>query len=174
MLLRSDELNNLKSNLTQHKDNAQKIHELFLDWLLLAYADGVNDVQDQLKGDWQPDISRIEEVIEADVGGMTVDERIDQYIYLEDIEAIEAMANNERQRVYNVGAFDTATALKATTKTWHTMEDDKVRDTHEYIDRMTKPINEPFYTYTGDSAMYPQGFSDAANNINCRCFLTFK
>lgn len=173
MLLRLDELNGFKSDLERYKGNPKKIKDLMLDWLLLAYADGVSDVVNQLGREWSPTIERVEEVIEADVGGMTVDERVDQDIYLEDYEALIGLAENERQRVYNTASYDTATAVGAKTKTWHTMEDNKVRDTHEYIDRMTKPIDEPFYTYTGDSAMYPQGFGDAANNINCRCWLTY-
>lgn len=173
MLLRLDELNGFKSDLERYKGNPNKIKDLMLDWLLLAYADGVSDVVNQLGREWSPTIERVEEVIEADVGGMTVDERVDQDIYLEDYEALIGLAENERQRVYNTASYDTATAVGAKTKTWHTMEDNKVRDTHEYIDRMTKPIDEPFYTYTGDSAMYPQGFGDAANNINCRCWLTY-
>lgn len=173
MLIRNDELNVLRHDLRQYAGDTAKIKDLVLDWLLLAYADGVADVNRQLSGEWQPDIDRVQDVVSADVGGMTIDERIDQYIYLEDIEGLADIVGNERQRVYNTASYDTATALKAKTKTWHTMEDDKVRDTHEYIDRMTKPIDEPFYTFDGDSAMYPQGFESASNNINCRCYLTF-
>lgn len=53
------------------------------------------------------------------------------------------------------------------------MEDDKVRDTHDYLEGMSVGIDEEFYTYDGDHALYPGGFENAQNNVNCRCFLTY-
>lgn len=173
MLLRLDELNGFKSDLERYKGNPQKIKDLMLDWLLLAYADGVSDVVNQLGREWSPTIERVEEVIEADVGGMTVDERVDQDIYLEDYEALIGLAENERQRVYNTAAYDTAKSLDAKQKTWHCMMLPTSRDTHIYLDGMTKGIDEPFYTYTGDSAQHPGGFGVAEQDINCLCTLTY-
>jgi len=173
MLIRADELNVLKGDLERNKDNIDAVIEMALDWLLLAYADGKSDAEVQLGGQTEAGIDHVIGVISEEIGGKNVFERINEYIELNEVEDLVMMLGNERQRVYNTASFETATELGAKTKTWHTMEDNKVRDTHEYIDKMTKPLNEPFYTYTGDSAMYPQGFSDAANNINCRCWLTF-
>ena len=53
------------------------------------------------------------------------------------------------------------------------MMDDKVRDTHSYLQSKKVPIGEEFFTYDGDSALYPGGFKSAENNVNCRCFLTY-
>lgn len=173
MLLRNDELNVLRHDLKQYQGDSAKIKDLVLDWLLLAYADGVDDVNRQLSGEWQPDIDRVQDVISADVGGMTIDERIDQYIYLEDIEGIADIVSNERQRVYNTASYDTATALKATTKTWHCMMLPTSRDTHIYLDGITKPMDAEFYTFNGNSAMYPQGFGEPEEDINCLCYLSY-
>lgn len=173
MLIRADELNVLKSDLERNKDDIDAAIEVALDWLLLAYADGKSDTEVQLNGHTEVGIDHIIGVISEEIGGKNVFERINEYVELNEVEDLVMMLGNERQRVYNTASFETATELGAKTKTWHTMEDNRVRDTHEYIDRMTKPLNEPFYTYTGDSAMYPQGFGDAENNIGCRCWLTF-
>ena len=171
MLLRIDELNSLRSDIERYSKDRNKLTDLMVDWLTLAYADGKSDVEDQLRGETDISVERVMNVIFADVGGKTAFERIDDD--LDSIEELYLLFGNERQRVYNTAANDTAGNLGAKFKTWHTMLDDRVRETHDYLEGMTKPMNEPFYTYTGDSAMYPQDFGDAANNINCRCYLTY-
>lgn len=174
MLLRLDELNSLKGKFERYKGNVNELVGLFTDWLFLAYADGKTDVEDMLGKETEVSVDNVMDVVSAKVGGENVFERVADDIYLEDVEALLRLADNERSRVYNTAAYDTATKLGAKYKVWHTMEDDRVRDTHDYIDRMKKPIGEAFYTYTGDYAMYPQGFQDAENNIGCRCWLTYE
>ena len=173
MLLRQDELNDLKGNLTQYKGNLKKTKEIMLDWLLLAYSDGTVDVSSQLNGEWQAPVDRVEEVINADIAGKTVMDRVEQYFYLEDIEAITDLAGSERNRVYHEAAHDTALGLNAKTKTWHCMMLPTSRDTHIYLNGTTKGINEEFYTYNGDSAQHPGGFGVADEDINCICYLTY-
>ena len=173
MLLRRDELNALRGNITLYKGNLKKTLDVIEDWLLLAYADGKTDVEKQLGRDTEPPIEDIYDIIYANIGGKTIKQRTTEYFYLEDYEALYSALQNERQRIYNEAAFNAALKAGAKFKTWRTMEDELVRDTHDYIDRMTKPINEPFHTYDGDSAMYPMAFENASNNINCRCYLTF-
>lgn len=171
MLLRNDELNALRSDIERYKGDKGKLSDLLSDWLTLAYADGKADVEDQLRGETKTSIERVMDVMFADVGGKTAFDRI-----VDDLDSVEdlyMLFGNERQRVYNTAAHDTATDLQAKFKTWRTMEDERVRDTHFYLEGVTKPMNEPFYTYTGDSAMYPQGFGEAENNINCRCWVTY-
>ena len=69
--------------------------------------------------------------------------------------------------------LNTAAKLGATEKTWHTMGDNKVRDTHAPLDGVSAPINGQFYTWDADSAPAPGQFEKADNNVNCRCWLTF-
>ena len=171
MLLRNDELNNLRSDIERNIGNKSKLMDMMEDWLMLAYADGKSDVEDQLHGETNRSIERIMDVTFAEVGGKTAFDRIEDD--LDSLEDLYMLFGNERQRVYNTAANDTAEDLGAKFKTWRTMEDERVRDTHFYLENVTKPMNEPFYTYTGDSAMYPQNFTDAQNNINCRCYLTY-
>ena len=52
------------------------------------------------------------------------------------------------------------------------MLDDRVRDPHAYMEGLTVGLDDMFYTYTGDGAMYPGGFGVPELDINCRCFIT--
>jgi hypothetical protein len=54
------------------------------------------------------------------------------------------------------------------------MMDEKVRDTHKYLEGMTVALDEEFYTYDGDHAPAPHGFTKVENNANCRCVVTLK
>jgi hypothetical protein len=53
------------------------------------------------------------------------------------------------------------------------MMDEKVRDTHQYLEGMTVGIEEDFWTYDNDHASAPGLFEFAENNVNCRCELLF-
>lgn len=69
------------------------------------------------------------------------------------------------------GEKETAYDGSPLAKTWVTMLDEKVRDTHQYLEGMTIPLDDEFYTYDGDHAQAPGGFTAAQNNVNCRCQL---
>ena len=56
-------------------------------------------------------------------------------------------------------------------KKWQTMEDDRVRDTHDYLQGVVVDRDERFYTFDGDSARYPGDFGLPENNVNCRCYV---
>ena len=88
-------------------------------------------------------------------------------------EAITRIAETEMHRIANTAALDTAKYAGAKSKTWVTMLDDKVRDTHDYLEGETVDIDEDFYTYDGDHASAPGLFELAENNVNCRCELLF-
>jgi uncharacterized protein with gpF-like domain len=57
----------------------------------------------------------------------------------------------------------------STSKRWQTMEDDRVRDTHSYLQGMVVPFDADFYTYDSDHAPFPGLFTLPENNIGCRC-----
>lgn len=88
-------------------------------------------------------------------------------------DAIIRIADTEMHRIANQAALDTAKYAGAKYKTWATMLDDKVRDTHDYLEGMTVGIDEDFYTYDGDHAPAPGLFELPENSINCRCELIF-
>ena len=60
------------------------------------------------------------------------------------------------------------------TKTWGTMLDESVRETHSYLESVSVPLEEEFFTFDGDHAPYPGLFQKAENNVNCRCFVILK
>lgn len=88
-------------------------------------------------------------------------------------EAITRVIETESHRLYNCGSRDRAVSAGAKWKEWVTMSDEKVRDSHSYIEGMRIGIDERFYTYDGDSALMPGGFDLAENNVNCRCWLSY-
>ena len=88
-------------------------------------------------------------------------------------EAIIRIAETEMHRDANTAALETARKAGAKNKTWITMMDEKVRDTHQYLEGMTVGIDEDFWTYDNDHAPAPGMFEFAENNVNCRCELVF-
>lgn len=121
-----------------------------------------------------PTYDEMRDSVYRKVAGKDFAERLRNYIPECNIEDIMRVADTDMHRVYNEGASNTAVLGGATTKTYHTMLDDRVRDTHQYLEGTTIPINAEFYTYDGDHAFYPGGFELAENNVNCRCYLTYR
>jgi hypothetical protein len=120
-----------------------------------------------------PSVDAVDAAVYAPVAGETWRDRVMGYYEtggtLYDIRRI---AETDATRIYNQGAVDAVVAnglQGSTSKRWRTMMDDRVRDTHDYLEGMVVPFNERFYTYDNDSAEYPGGFDLPENNINCRC-----
>lgn len=100
-------------------------------------------------------------------------DRVNEYAELGEASNIIRVVETDGNRVYNTGGMSGAKASGAKYKTWNTMEDFKVRDTHDFLAGITVPIEDKFVTYDGDEAMEPGGFENVQNNARCRCFLTF-
>lgn len=115
---------------------------------------------------------RMSEAVNKEIAGKTFADRVLEHAEKGDAQAILRVAETDGNRVYNSGGLLGARGL-ASTKTWETMQDDRVRETHDYLQSMTVPIDEDFYTYDGDHAPCPGGFEDVNNNANCRCWLSF-
>lgn len=135
----------------------------------MAYVYGTKDVSESLKEDISTDIDKMKASIDKEIAGETWQERIDK---AETKEQIERIFVTESHRVFSDGQWDSAEG-RATHKTWVTQGDDKVRDSHWYIDGLTVKIDEYFNTLDGDRALRPYGFDFADNNINCRCYLKY-
>ena len=100
-------------------------------------------------------------------------DRVREYAELGNANEILRVVETDGNRVYNTGGVEGAKSVGATSKTWRTMMDDRVRDTHDYLEGVTVGIDEKFFTYEGDSARYPGDFEAPQNSINCRCWLEF-
>ena len=158
----------------------EDIIDELLDLYLLAYFEGSRDAGRELLMDVEPSVEDAQKAINRPIDGKTFEERVRDYLNGDmgkttgtPAEAIARVADTDSVRIYNEAKLDTAKKLGAKEKTWHTMGDDKVRDTHEPLDGVSAPIDGYFYTWDADKAMAPGQFDKAENNVNCRCWLEY-
>lgn len=107
-----------------------------------------------------------------DIAGENWEQRVSDYYDSEDGTADDVIRvlDTDSHRIYNDAIEDVGERSSGRIyKTWETMLDDRVRDTHEWLQSVRVPLNERFYTFDGDSARYPGDFTLPQNNINCRC-----
>lgn len=92
--------------------------------------------------------------------------------YFTSVERATICACNESNLIYGHRELQQAIEDGYTRKRWLTELDERVRPTHQDLEGVTIPINEPFYV--GDSRMlYPKDQytynADPKEVINCRC-----
>ena len=182
-ILPMDELNRLDEDIRQRfgdaslQDNLKEEEDIIdelLDLFLLAYAMGNSVTNENLSSNYAPSVDDVMKVVDAEVAGKTWRERVADYFANGGTgEDIARIADTETHRIANAAALDTAKYAGARNKTWVTMMDDRVRDTHDYLEGETVGIDDDFYTYDGDHASAPGLFELAENNVNCRCELLF-
>lgn len=173
-LAKFDEVNRLASESFLTGDK-KKVKDTFLDFLIEGYLLGVEMACEQLKKKREADVDEMFEVIFLMIDGETFEDRIDKHMDQGSEGMLKTLAESEYHRVFNTAAEKTANAITKGkgTKTWKTMNDLRVRDTHEYLHDMTVPINGVFVTFDGDQARFPGDFEKAENVANCRCWLEF-
>lgn len=164
--------------------NEEEIIEMILDILRMAYIRGMVAAADELhftETDYY--ITNWEEweknVILKKFDNKTVVDRLRDYIHVYDIYRIATVIDTEYHRDFNTGKYDMAEhvdkqSVTRVKKVYRTMMDERVRDTHDYLEGKEVGIDEKFYTYDGDSARFPGDFTLAENNINCRCYVEYK
>ena len=181
-ILPTDEINALEERLKVHfndegkiksRQDAEDIIDELLDLFLLSYANGATATNSELGTSVMPSVDAVDAAVYAPVAGETWRDRVMGYYETGgSMFDIARIAETDATRIYNQGAVDTVVANGlegSTSKRWRTMQDDRVRDTHDYLEGMVIPFGSRFYTYDGDSADYPGGFSLPENNVNCRC-----
>ena len=180
-ILPFDELNSFEATLRERfadgklaKEGEEDIIDEMLDLFLLAYAKGNSVTNANLSSDWMPTVDDVMKVIDAKVADKTWRERVEDYFANGgSVDDLVRIAETETHRDANTAALDTAKRAGAKNKTWLTMMDDKVRESHDYLLGQTVGIDDDFYTYDGDHASAPGLFELAENNVNCRCELIF-
>ena len=172
---------NLARSEAKPPQEEEDIIDELLDLYLLAFYEGSKDAAKELMIDIEPSVEDAREAINQRIDGKTFEDRVRAYASGEmgettgtPAEAIARVAETDSVRIYNEAKLATAKKNGATTKTWHTMEDFKVRDTHTLLNGVSAPIDGYFYTYDDDKALAPCQFQKASNNVNCRCWLTVK
>ena len=118
------------------------------------------------------------------VAGKNWEQRVSEYYDSDSgtIDDVIRVVDTDMNRIYNdsilnvgerAGTEDTVQdngqVGPTVMKTWVTMADDRVRETHQSIEGVTIPIDKRFYTIDGDSARYPGDFSLPQNVVGCRC-----
>lgn len=158
------------------------------DYLISVYMDGRRKCLHDLYTDIEEDedmwmylmpMIHIEDVVEKEIAGKTMSERVLEYVQQKDVESLARVIDTESHRDHETGAYEMAEQVQQITgtrvyKVWHTMMDDRVRDPHDYLEGMRVPLHARFYTYTNDSARFPGDFASADLNINCRCRISYK
>lgn len=107
-----------------------------------------------------------------DIAGENWEQRVSDYYDSEDGTADDVIRvlDTDSHRIYNDAIEDVGERSSGRIyKTWETMLDDRVRDTHAYLEGMTIPIDRRFYSYNGQSARYPGDFGTPEMDCNCRC-----
>lgn len=181
-----DELHLLAADIiTDAPETAvSKVEEL----LIHAYLLGRKHTCDELdEADWayyedllseKEQAERMADEIYKQYDGKDFEDKVREYVSSGDEGRLGNLIASEYHRDYNAGGDSLAQDYKKKTgnsykKTWMTMLDDRVRDTHEPLEGVSVGEDEEFYTWDDDHALYPGGFEKASNNCNCRCWLEY-
>ena len=189
-LMPFDELNAFKGIVTEYKtepltlfEKEKKREEIsdLIEYILLEsyYYGTVQAMSDLGILDRDPqdliDDARMEMTINVEVAGKTWRDRIEEYLDDDNstVEDFQRVAETDSTRIYNTAVVDggKASGIQGVQKQWVTMDDERVRSTHEYLQSMTVPLEDDFYSWDGDHAPAPGLFTLPENNINCRCTL---
>ena len=160
------------------QDQVAQIIDDLLSMLILAYNAGMDATAQNLATDLSVDLDALEDALYTSIDGKTFEQRVQEYVLAQDMAGLSVVAASEYHRLYNAGAYDGAQQFVRTqglgiTKQWVTVRDDRVRETHRYLEGMSVDVDEEFYTSDGDHAPYPGAFRKAKNNVGCRCIVIY-
>lgn len=166
------------TELDDVQDQVAQIIDDLLSMLILAYNAGMDATAQNLAADLSVDLDALEDALYTSIDGKTFEQRVQEYVLAQDMAGLSVVAASEYHRLYNAGAYDGAQQFVRTqglgiTKRWVTVRDDRVRETHRYLEGMSVDVDEEFYTSDGDHAPYPGAFRKAKNNIGCRCIVIY-
>ena len=103
----------------------------------------------------------------------TMRHREDPYYYSED--RAKYLAEDQSNFIYDTKDHYDAMANGMAFKTWETVGDNRVRETHMEVEGITIPVDEPFYV-GGYEMMYPHDVSlgaGAEEVCGCRCSMSY-
>lgn len=149
-----------------------------LDMLIMAYVFGTEDANEELTVTEKIVTDEMYASVWREIAGRNWEQRVREYYDDPSASAEDVMrvVETDTNRIYSDAVLNVGQKVSEqgvlVNKTWETMLDDKVRDTHEFLQSVTVPIDKRFTTYDGDSARYPGDFTDPSNNVNCRCYIT--
>lgn len=177
-----DDINSLEEEAEEAQKQAKsgnfnKVVDEFIDTVEelfeMDYFYGVTDIAEQLGKKLEPDYKAMEKSINKKIEGKDYRQRIREYMESGTSADIARVIGTDAHRIYNDAMYDQAVRNGAKNKTWHTMQDPRVRDEHQYLEGVTIPIDAEFYTADGNHTLYPSQFGVAELDIGCRCWLTY-
>ena len=160
-------------------EQAKRVADDLFSFLVNAYTLGIEAAAEMLGYDLTVDITKMQSAIFAQIDGKTFEDRAAEHISAGNLGRLRTLAESEFHRVFNAAEMDGAQEFQSCTgravmKTWCTMLDERVRDTHDYLEGMSVKLENKFYTFDNDCAEYPGGFSKPENNCGCRCVIALK
>ena len=192
-VLRSELESDFAGGIEQRRRNKKQRIDEILEMLIIAYMFGneagnymlsdatetIRTVADKVVEE-KPDTERtinievdaMNDAIYRRIADKTWEQRVSEYFDDDNgtVDEIIRVVDTDLNRVYNDSILDVGERAKGPVmKTWETMMDERVRDTHDYLQSTSVPIDRRFYTFDGDSARYPGDFTLPQNNVNCRC-----
>ena len=150
----------------------EEIEDEIEDLIIMAYTLGWGLFLDDYGVDTPLNQKLVYDALQTKIEGKTYREYLTPHIEQKDIEGVYRVIDTTVHNTYVKAQNDCAVENKKTHKTWHTMEDDLVREAHTFLDKVRIPIEDKFYCGE-DGALLPGQFSDASLNVNCRCYLTY-
>lgn len=176
-----DELNLLRESvpelLRSYQQKDRKAVRRWCDYmefvLCLVYAYGWKDAE-EIVGIVPYKDGLDDKAVNLDIDGETFRDRIERQLAEDSPDGILRIIDTESHRDYNTAVYDAgkASGISGLKKRWNTRMDDKVRDAHAYMEGMTVGMDDLFYTYSGESTMFPGGFGVPELDCNCRCSIS--
>ena len=150
----------------------EEIEDEIEDLVIMAYTLGWGLFLTDYEVDTPLNQKLIYDALQTKLGGKTYKEYLEPHIEEKDIEGIYRVIDTTVHQMYVMAQDDCAKENGYTHKTWHTMEDELVREPHRFLDKVRIPIDDKFYV-DDDGALRPGQFSSASLNVNCRCILHY-
>lgn len=177
-LAKFDEINLIADTFaeeTTEEDAVKKVRDIMTDAYLEGFAAVGYMLYDDL--DRPADIALMYAALDEVIGEQTTDERVAEHIRSGNISDLKNTIETEFHRMYVLGGDDRAQAInreRTLEKSWLTVKDSNVRETHRYLEGISLPLDGEFYTFDGDHARAPGLFSKVENNAHCRCIISYR
>lgn len=150
----------------------------FLRGILVAFTDLGIDVESDEYAYYKSlldDSNVAEQSVNQEIDGKTYQERVEEHLLnLDGESSIQKIVETEVHRNMNNAIYDVGNVIRDSGiqvyKTWRTMLDDRVRDSHDYLEGTKLEIDEEFYTYNGNHTLFPGQFGVGEEDVNCRCY----
>lgn len=193
-----DELNEIRTTISgemtemlarDKRIDRKRCEDIIFELITMGYVYGIEVAGLDLEEDLPVDAERMRDVAWKRTAGENFSDRIGNHLQAFEqspmdeaavnklADQLSVLAETETHRAINTGEQDGADYYaeehpqETLYKMWVTMGDDRVRDTHDYLEGAIVPKDARFYTYDGDSAKVPGGFTLPENNCGCRCLL---